>query len=495
MNKAYATATLTRLLAIALNAVGALLLLPFVLKALGEYEFGIWAMATAITGYLLLLDFGIALACTRYLSIQQEPQAWRRTLSSAWFLSLVLAGLLLLVAVALQIAVIFNLLPASYQPMPDVISLLLLEVAVTIPLRLFQSVLRAQMRYTTIGVLEVLRIVLRLLGIPLLLWAGGGLMTILVYASIINVLFFALMMADVYRREGTLFLSRRARDGRHVRELLHFSKYTAISQVAEFFKYRTDNVLVGLLLGISAVAPYAMLVVIIDMLTQILMRFQSYWDTQIMGYVGKQHFARALEATLTSLAIGVALALLATFNSWLLAEWFFRLWVGERYTYLAVPLTLFTLILLGVAVQLATTPYFNALEHQRTNAGLALAEIVLKLVLVVPLSYVWGSNGVIVAGIVATLLVAGLRLRLLAQLVGCHVGMMLSLVVQPLVPLASLLAALTSMAWLLPHLGVTQGWSVFLVLALQLMGLIYLLKNTQKTHHQPLSAIHPGTPT
>lgn len=491
-HNSYTSSTLIRLLAIGLNAVGALLLLPFVLNALGTNDFGIWAMATSITGYLMLLDFGIALACTRYLSMHSEDkQQWRRTFSSAFLLSLGLAAILIGIAIAVQLLLYNGVLPAAYQPLPDVITLLLVEVALSIPLRLYQSILRAEVRYVEIGLFEIIRIVLRLVGIPLLLWAGGGLMTILVYASIINVLFFALMLGSVYWREHSTYLDWQAWDGRHVRELLGFSQYAAVTQVAEFFKYRTDNLLVGVLLGVSAVAPYAIMVVIIDMLTQILMRFQSYWDTIIMRHAGEQRLASALDTTLTSLQIGVSLALLATFNTWLLGAQFLTLWVGDTYAALSTSLTLFTLILPGLAVQLATSPYFNALGRQRSNAILALLEIALKLGLLLPLINGFDADGVIFAGVVAAMVTALLRLWVIAGIVRCKFGHLVQVVICKLLPVIGLLGVLWGLRWMLESVGTPLLLTVAMILCLQVLGLLFLIRKPIKTHHRVVSAICP----
>ena len=492
MTKSYTHSTVIRLLAIGLNAVGALLLLPFVLKALGANDFGVWAMATSITGYLLLLDFGIALACTRYLSVHADDQAgWRRTFSSSLLLSLGLAVLLLLVAGLVQLLAYSGVLPASYQPMPNVVTLLLVEVALSIPLRLYQSILRAEVRYVEIGLFEIVRILLRLLGIPLILWAGGGLMSILVYASAVNVLFFALMLINVYRRDRTFYIDWQAVDGQHVRELLHFSQYSAVTQVAEFFKYRTDNVLVGILLGISAVAPYAIMVVVIDMLTQILMRFQSYWDTIIMRHAGGKRLASALDTTLKSLQIGVSLALLATFDTWLLGTHFLRLWVGETYAHLALPLTLFTLILPGLAVQLATSPYFNALGKQRTNAGLALLEILIKLLLLLPLSHLFAASGVIYASVIAALSVAALRLWVMASMVHCPLAQLVRLVACQLTPVLMLLGVLWGATLLLETAGTPPLLTAIVILTLQVISLIFSTKKPAYARHPALRAICP----
>lgn len=414
MSQGYTSSTAIRLLAIGMNALGALLLLPFILKSLGEYEFGIWSMATSITGYLLLLDFGIAQACTRYLSIHNdEPAQWRRTVSSAMQLSLGLMLLLVAAAMVTQVLMYSGWLAGDHWLMADVVTLLLAEVAFSIPLRLYQSILRARVRYLDIGWFEIIRIVLRLGGIPLILWADGGLLGIVFYSSFVNVLFFVLMLVSVYVREKTLYFRWRDSDRQHLRELFGFSKFVAISQVAEFFRYRTDNVLVGALMGVSAVAPYAIMIVLVDMFTQILMRFQGYWDTLIMRAIGKGESQTAWATMVKSLRIGVGLSLLVVAGTWLLGEWVLTLWVGEKYAYIAPTLTLFTATLAGTAIQLATAPYLNALGWQRMNAKLGVLEVLCKLLLVWVLAHWYGFNGVVYASLLSSMILSALRLAII----------------------------------------------------------------------------------
>lgn len=423
MTPGYASSTFVRLLAIALNAAGALVLLPLVLKTLGEHEFGIWAMASSITGYLLLLDLGIAMACTRYLSVENvvERKGWQRTISSAMLLSLALTALLLVAAIGLQVLLRFGVLAAIHRLLGDVVTVLLVEVAFSIPLRLYQSVLRAELRYLAIGWFENVRIVLRLTGIPAVLWLGGGLMGIVVFSSLTNVAFFALMLVSVYRRNRTLYFSWQAWDWQHLQVLFSFSKYAALSQVAEFFRYRTDTLLVGALLGLQAVAPYAILIVLLDMFTQVLMRFQGYWDTLIMREAGQGCCgAAALGTVFRSLGIGAGIAFLMVSGCGLLGSTFLGWWVGPQYMYLTPSLMLLALTLPGTAVQLAVTPCLNALGRQHTNAWLGMGETLLKVLLLVPLGHFYGYVGVIYACLLASAFATALRLHLLANLPSCQ---------------------------------------------------------------------------
>lgn len=44
----------------------ALLYTPFMLKALGQEEFGLYSLANSVVGYLTVLDFGFGSATIRY---------------------------------------------------------------------------------------------------------------------------------------------------------------------------------------------------------------------------------------------------------------------------------------------------------------------------------------------------------------------------------------------------------------------------------------------
>jgi O-antigen/teichoic acid export membrane protein len=474
MPQGYARSTVVRLLAIGLNAGGSLLLLPFVLKRLGETSFGIWALATSITGYLLLLDFGIALACTNFLSINNNNKAtWAKTVSSSMILSLMLMFVLLLGALLVQLMLYLGFVAASHQPLPDVITLLLVEVAFSIPLRLYQSILRAEVRYLEIGLFEIIRIVLRIAGVALILWLGGGLMDIILYGSLINVLFFVLMLGSVYFHDGTTYFHWHNVDWHHLKELFDFSKYTGLGQIAEFFKYRTDNLLVGVLIGISAVAPYAIMIVLVDMMAQIIWRFQSYWETIIMSHAGQNRPAAAFELMLKSLQIGISLALLATFNIWLLGDLFLTLWVGEKYAYLTIPLTLFSLTMIGFAFQFATSPYFNALGKQKINAHLAVIEVVLKLILVVPLTYFYDFNGVIYAGLISTLSASLMRLSVVANMLSSNILLLLKIIIRKFLPILALVTSLSVIAMLLDISHAPPALLYTTVLALQGLALLF----------------------
>ncbi|MBU0653630.1 MAG: oligosaccharide flippase family protein [Gammaproteobacteria bacterium] len=418
MRQSYSISALIRLVAIALNAIGALVLLPFILKSLGEYHFGIWGMASSITGYLLLLDLGIAMACTRYLSMQaHEAKSWNAIISNSLALSLAVTGLLVIAVIVTQILLHTGLISPANATLTNVVSIVMVEVALSIPLRMYQSILRAEVRYTDIGLFEIVRIVLRVGGIFVALLLGAGLLEIVLLSSCANTLFFLLPMLSVYKRHRSLYFQPDSINKPQLQSLFSFSKFSAIAQTSEFFKYRTDSVFAGMLLGISSAAHFTLMAAIMDMLTQILTRFTSYWDTIIIRQVGEGQQQAALNTVMQSLQIGLALSLLAALNTFLLGETFLSIWAGEKYGFLSNALSLFSLILIGSSFQMATTPYFNAMEKQRENAFIALTEILAKLALLIPFTRWFGFEGIIYASLCSSIGASLLlRLPLLARL-------------------------------------------------------------------------------
>ncbi|MGB1254283.1 MAG: lipopolysaccharide biosynthesis protein [Thiolinea sp.] len=414
MGQNYRLSMVMRLLAIGISSFGMLLLLPLVLSKLGEYQFGIWGMVSSITSYLLLLDFGIALACTRYLSIQAQSKAtWTNIISNSLFLAIIIACILLVIALTLTITNSLGLFTDNQLLISRIVCIVMLEVAISIPLRMYLSILRTEVRYVDIGAFEVIRVVCRIGGIALALFMGADLTSIVILAAIVNILFFVLPLLSTYARHKTLFFQQSAINRKTLTELLQFSKFTAVSQSTEFLKFRTDSVLVSILIGITASAHYTIIVFIIMMVTQILMRFMSYWDTIIIRNIGNKQYQTAENTVFKSLEIGITLSILACLNLYIYGGFFITLWVGEQYQSLHNALLLLSLILFSISFQMATTPYLNGRKQEKTNAGIDFSEVLLKFALLIPFTALMGFNGFIIASVTAAS-VCGIGCRILA---------------------------------------------------------------------------------
>lgn len=405
MKQSYSLSVIIRLLAIGISSIGTLYLLPLILNNLGEYQFGIWGMVSSITGYLLLLDFGIALACTRYLSIyNKKREEWFTIISNSLALALAVSLSLFIVLAISWLITDTDQLTKKDQIIFYVSSIVLIEVILSIPLRIYTSILRTEVLYFNIGLYEIIRVITRIAGVSTTLLLGYGLIEAVLIATFANLLFFLLPVLSVLKRHNTLFFKLDLINTQQCFELLQFSKFTALSQSAEFLKFRTDSLVVAILIGVSASAHYTIIVFIVVMLTQVLMRFMSYWDTIIISSIGESNYPLAKDTVIKSLKIGFAISIISIIGITFIGSTFISMWVGENYTFLNNSLILLSFILFSISIQMATTPYFNALKQEKLNASIDLIELVIKFIIIYPLTILYHLNGLIIASLVASLL-------------------------------------------------------------------------------------------
>lgn len=416
----YFNATAIRISAILLSALGGLFLFPFILRSLGENDFGIWSIAAAITSYFLLVDFGISLACTRFLSLDTDnPKAWKRIMSNSLALAAMVMLVLMIAGISLLLCLyLFGLFP-EHRMLYTVVALVAIESGISMVLRIYQSVLRANVQYLELGYFEILRVVLRLSGLSIILYFGGGLLQLVIFSGFANVLFFAASFIYVRYHYKQTFFQKDLINIKEIKALFNFGKFAILVQVSELFRYRMDGIFVGLAMGLSAVAHFAILITMIDMAVQILSRFLSYWDTITIRHVGQKDQQAALACVLKAINIGFAVSGLFILNFLLMGELFIQFWVGEKYQYLIHDLVLMGGIMLVITLQMAMTPYLNANGLQKKDAFFTVMDVGLKLALIFPLIQWLEFRGAILATLIPGLLIAlFIRLPLVADTAG-----------------------------------------------------------------------------
>lgn len=435
----YASATGVRVAALILNAMGMLFLFPFILHNIGEHDFGIWSIASSVTDYMLMIDFGVSLACTRFLSKTTDPKKWKSIITNALVLALVVMLLLLIVGFGSLIFAFFEINLISDRSLMLVIGILAIEAGMSMALRIYQSILRTELKYLQLGLFEILRVLLRLIGFPLILTLGGGLIQLIIYSSMVNVsLFFSSFLYVRYIHKHAFFNSTLINLS-IIKKLFNFGKYAVVVHIAELFRYRLDGVFIGMALGISAIAQYAIMITIIDMCVQILSRFLSYWETIIIRHTGKNK-ELSVEYMFKSITIGFWITAFFFASIYLFGKTFLTLWVGDKYSHLADDLTLFSLLLILVVFQMSITPYLNGHGKQKIDAFFALTEVIGKAIIAIPVIHFFGLKGIMIATIFIGLLVTiGGRIYVISQLSKTPYWLLIKRLIRIILPILGVL--------------------------------------------------------
>jgi O-antigen/teichoic acid export membrane protein len=260
MNLSLVRNAFANLLGAVVPALVALGTVPLVVKGLGDANYGLYSLVTAIVGYFAVIDINVTAGSVKYIAafhVQQDDERINETVFfglSVYALLGVLGGLGLFFGAHVLVTRVFAV-PAALVP----------EAVATLRLAAFgfflgqlqsylQSVPQSLMRYDIASRIEMLFGT----GVPLLtvavLMLGHGLFDVIllrVAASAVNCLILWRCIRQLlprlrYRRPGAAIR----------RELLGFSAYSFLSRFATLSYAYADKLIIGALVGVTGLAYF-----------------------------------------------------------------------------------------------------------------------------------------------------------------------------------------------------------------------------------------------
>lgn len=174
----YAFALFSGYALLAVNSVYTLASVPLALSFLTKAEFGLWALVTQIAGYLLLVDLGVSSASSRIMvdfKDNREDPAYGSVIKTSLAVAAAQAAILLITGAALY-ALVGSIW--SSETYAREFSWLLLGqcalLAASMPLRVFSSVLWAHQRQDVVHYSEMLAFLINFTTLWIGFAAGGG---------------------------------------------------------------------------------------------------------------------------------------------------------------------------------------------------------------------------------------------------------------------------------------------------------------------------------
>ena len=396
---------------------------PYIVESLGESSYGIFALVSTVIGYFSLLDLGLGNAVVKYVA---EYAGKNRELTEevvgvamSVFLAAGLIGVLVILSIARVLAVDLlkippDLVDAAYQAFCAAS----LGFFVTILLTLFTAILNGLNRYDISSSALAVMGVVTTVGAVLLLRAGFGLIH-LVWLNILIplavVVFYFLMARKLM--PGISFRLRLNRGT--LKRILHFGMFALLSRVTDVISSQVNLLVIGAILGMSAVTYYVIPFTILSRLTNLLCRVGMVIFPAISELQGQSRHDTIRELYLTTSRIILSFAAAFTVPLLIFGPRFLYLWMGPEFA--ARGGLVMQLITAGVFLSLCTNvPTFvvNGLGRPKVSGVAAICTAALFLALMFPGAFYGGIDGVaaahlISAGIVAPFFIRYVNVRVL----------------------------------------------------------------------------------
>ncbi len=321
-----------------LNIGIALAYTPFMVRTLGQAEYGLFAIAGAMASYLVILDMGLADSVVRRLvglHGKDDRQGERDFLGSMVSLYGVLGLLILGVAAVaiLCVPVLFGgtMAPDALRTLQLMLFPLGISTAVVVAGNPLNATLVAHERFVFLRSLEMGTVVLVTLANVAALLLGGGVLSVVVIASAGAML--ATLCKWLMVRGGLrLPLAPRRVDRTQLTDMSSYAAPIFVSMLVEQIFWKLDNILIGARLGAAAVAVYAIGV----MFNKYFMSFATAISRVMMPDLVRRIDAGSNTTELTGRLVEVSrwqafVLLLVLSGLVLFGQHFIRTWMGPGY--------------------------------------------------------------------------------------------------------------------------------------------------------------------
>lgn len=266
---------------------------PIIVRALGNYDYGIWEILAAVIGYMGLLDMGLKPAITRYVA-RYNALKDTESLHKVYSTSLIFMGIVGIVAfVSLMSWAAIGpgiLSEKGTDPMRYALLLLIIgaQALITFPGYLMECIHEGFQRYTLINTVTMITTLIGVAALFFLLQRGYGLLTLALGNAIGTSIKFAVYWILLrLPRYGNFRFRATNLSPSSLKELLGFGSKTFIQSIATTVSNSSDMIVIGAFLGPVAVTFYAIpakLVLqgrnLIWTITQVFMPFFSDLDAR-----------------------------------------------------------------------------------------------------------------------------------------------------------------------------------------------------------------------
>lgn len=249
--------------AIVLNTLVGLLYTPYMLRMMGQSEYGLYSLVASVIAYLTVLDLGLGNAIVRYTA-KYRAEGKIKEQYEMFGMFLILYIIIGVIAFCAGLALYFNV----YRMFGDTMTtleldragimmlILVFNVAVTFPLSIFGSIMTAYERFVFPKVVNILRIILNTVFMVILLHLGYKALAMVVLLTFFNIT--SLLINFLYCK---FKLEIKITYGRFewgfLKEVAVYSFFIFLNAIMDRVYWSTGQFILGAVVGTAAISIYA----------------------------------------------------------------------------------------------------------------------------------------------------------------------------------------------------------------------------------------------
>lgn len=318
------------------NFVG-IVLTPFIVRHLGDSEYGLYTLIGSLLSYISVLDFGLNNTIVRFVAkyrATNDREGEENFLATTMIIYSVISTAIVIIGTVLYFnldSVFDKLTPQEMGKAKIMFVILIFNLALTLPGGSFNAICSAYERFVYPRALNIVRYIVRSLLVIAILTMGGDSISMVILDTVVNLTIIGLNCYYVLRHLKVKFKLHSFQTVL-VKKIFSYSVWIFIFAMVGQFQWRTGQVILGIVTGTKAVAIYGIGI--------LLGTYYGAFSGAISGVFLPRatkmtvHEASTTELTTMMIRIGrfSLITLLMILGGFLLfGQQFVHLWVGDHY--------------------------------------------------------------------------------------------------------------------------------------------------------------------
>lgn len=378
---------------LAAEVVSSLLFTPYLIRSLGQAEWGLYSLVGSITAYFMLLDAGVGNALIRYIAkfrVNGDLRQQERLLGISLLFYAAVGSVVLVLGFVLRenLPAIFGggLTSNELARAGTMLEITLISAAATLIFSAFDRVIIAYERFVLSKNLAIAKLVVRVLSLTALLSMGYRAVAI-VSASLVLTVLFGLITTSIVLFNFRLRPIWGGIEWGFLKEVFGYTSFIFLQMVATQVNAMADQVLLGIMTTSATIGVYAVGAQLSTYFQSIAGSVNGVLMPGVVRMVETNATSEALLAEMVKVGrlVFMVLGLLLT-GFLVVGQEFVRIWAGsENAQAYWVALILMGAMILYLTQAIGSQILWAMGRHKvqaLLNVGVALANIGLTIVLI-----------------------------------------------------------------------------------------------------------------
>lgn len=385
-----------------LNTVVGLLYTPYMLRMMGQSEYGLYSLVASVIAYLTVLDLGFGNAIVRYTA---KFRAEKKTeeqyeMFGMFFLLYLVIGI---IAFGIGLGLYFNVGTLFGDTMTAVeldrarimMLLLVANLAFTFPMSIWGSIIQAYEDFVFQKSLNIFRIILNTAVMICLLHFGYKAVAMVVVQTIFNVL--TLVLNFIYcRRKLNIHIYFRFKHFHwgFLKEVAIYSFWIFLNAIMDRVYWSTGQFVLGAMVGTAAVAVFAIAIQLEGMYMQFSTAISSVFLPKVTAMVATNRSRKEISDLFIRTGRMQYIVLAYILSGFIIfGRQFIELWAGAGYTDAYIISLLFFIPLTVPLIQNLGITILQARNEMKFRSVLYIIIALVSLAMQIVLTRFFGGIG------------------------------------------------------------------------------------------------------